>query len=739
MWGSLKIWQKLLLAGLLAAIPVATLLYLFLQSQNERIARTEAEREGLDYVLPLRTLLEWVPQHRVAASALLNGDASVLPLLEKTRAQIAAAVEAVDKVDGRMGRRLGTTQSWEAIRASWNDLRDNYAKLTAEDSYRRHTQLIAQIIQHIRLVGDKTGLTTDPELDTFYLVDSILQQIPWTVEYLGQLASHGSAAAARQSMSAAEEAQIRYLVRQVSSSLDSLQRNYRSAFGYNDQVRERLDATLATAMNAAGFLRNLTQRELLDRGSISVQPVAYIENGTTAVQKLFVLHDETAAAVRGLFEQRIQRLAAQKNSQLQTALLLLAASAVFAFLIQRGIARQIRSMRETFEQISVGNYDARAEVYSRDELGMMAETTNVMLANTLSLIQSRQERDRIQKSILKLLDDVSGVAAGDLTKQAEVTADMTGAIADAFNYMIGELRSIIGAVQDTTARVNRSAFHVREVTESLAESSQQQSQRVLVASNALQAMAQSIRKVADQANAAARVAEDALAAALAGGDSVRRTVAGMEKIRRHVQETARRMKRLGESSQEIGEIVQLISEISDRTSILALNASIQAAAAGESGKGFAIVAEEVERLAERAAEAARRITVLIQSVQKETNEAISAMEATTREVVEGSTVAAEAGERLSLIETVSQHISDLVRGISEVARRQADSSEQVASAVAEVSRATQTTAAGALQAAEDIRQLASMVTRLNESLSRFRVPPRETGPAPEAPEPVQAA
>lgn len=739
MLGSLKIWQKLLLAGLLAAIPVGTLLYLFLQGQNEQIARTEAEREGLEYVLPLRALLERVPQHRAAASALLNGDTSVLPLLEKTRAQIGEAVEAVDRVDARMGRRLGTTQSWEAIRAAWNELRESYARLKADDSYQRHTQLIAQIIQHIRLVGDKTGLTTDPELDTFYLVDSLLQQIPWTVEYLGQLASHGSGVAARQSMSAADEAQIRYLVRQVSSSLDSLQRNYRSAFGYNDQVREKLDGTLATAMNAAGFLRNLTQRELLERGSISVQPVAYIENGTTAVQKLFALHDETAAVVRGLFQQRLQRLAAQKNSQLQTALLLLAASAVFAFLIQRGIARQIRSMRETFEQISVGNYDARAEVYSRDELGMMAETTNVMLANTLSLIQSKEERDRIQKSILKLLDDVSGVAAGDLTKEAEVTAEMTGAIADAFNYMLSELRSIIGAVQDTTARVNRSAFQVREVTESLAESSQQQSQRVLMASNALQAMAQSIRKVADQANAAARVAEDALAAALAGGDSVRRTVAGMDNIRRHVQETARRMKRLGESSQEIGEIVQLISEISDRTSILALNASIQAAAAGESGKGFAIVAEEVERLAERATEAAQRITVLIQSVQKETNEAISAMEATTREVVEGSSVAAEAGERLSLIETVSQHISDLVRGISEVARRQADSSEQVASAVAEVSRATQTTAAGALQAAEDIRRLASMVTRLNESLSRFRVPPRETSPEPETPEQVEAA
>jgi methyl-accepting chemotaxis protein len=732
MLGSLKIWQKLVVAGLMAAIPVATLLYLFLNTQNEQIARTVAEQEGLEYVMPLRSLLERVPHHRVAASAYLNGDASVAPILERTQKQIAEAMESVERADARLGRKLGTTTSWEAIRASWNGLKSNYEKLKAEDSYQRHTQLISLLLQHIRLVGDKTGLTTDPELDTFYLVDSILQQIPATVEHLGQLASHGSAVAARHSMSAAEEAQIRYLVRQVSASLESLQRNYRAAFSYNEPLRENLDDTLATALNSAGFLRNLTQRELLERASIEVQPVAYIENGASAVQKLFALHDATAGQVRRLFEARLRRLAAQKNSQLQTALLLLAMSAVFVFLIQRGIARQIRSMRETFEQISVGNYDARAEVLSRDELGMMAQSTNEMLANTLSLIQSREERDRIQQSILKLLDDVSGVAAGDLTKEAEVTAEMTGAIADAFNYMLGELRTIIGAVQDTTARVNSSAFQVREVTESLAESSQTQSQRVLAASNALQAMAQSIRKVSEQANAAAKVAEDALAAALAGGDSVRRTVAGMDNIRRHVQETARRMKRLGESSQEIGEIVQLISEISDRTSILALNASIQAAAAGESGKGFAIVAEEVERLAERATEATRRITVLIQSVQRETNEAISAMEATTREVVEGSAVASEAGDRLSLIETVSQHISDLVRGISDVARRQAESSEQVASTVAEVSRATQTTASGALQAAEDIRRLASMVTSLNASLSRFRVPQAESRPALEA-------
>jgi twitching motility protein PilJ len=722
---NLKIWQKLTIAGLLAAVPVGMVLFLFVQSANQQIARTESEIAGLDYVVPLFRLLERLPQHRSAASAVLNGDSSVEALLPKVEGEVDAAVADVAAVDKRVGRNLGTENSWDSIRVGWQNLKERMRSLTPYESDERHTQLIAQVIRHLRLVGDKTRLTTDPELDTFYIADSVLNQIPWTTEYLGQLASAGSAVAARQAVTAPEEAQIRYLVHQVSNALVFLDTNYRSAFRYNDNVRKQLETTVNEAMNSAGFLRNLTQKEVLDSPQITVQSRDYLERGSNAVDKLFVLHDQSVDLMRRMFNARLARLNSQKWAQLGLALGLLFLSGLFALLIQHGITQQIRSMSKTFRQISVGDYEARAEVYSRDELGVMAETTNVMLANTLSLIQSREERDRIQGSIHKLLDEVSGVAAGDLTKEAEVTAEMTGAIADSFNYMIGELRGIIGAVQNTTWKVNRSAQDVQSTAETLAESSRDQSQRVLTASGSLQSMARSIRQVAERANSAAAVAEHALEGALAGGESVRKTVEGMSGIRVHVQETAKRMKRLGESSQEIGEIVQLISDISDRTSILALNASIQAAMAGETGKGFAVVAEEVERLAERATEATKRITVLIKSVQTETNEAISAMEATTREVVDGSHIASEAGERLTQIEVVSRQISDLVKGISEVARQQAAGSEQVAEAVAEVSHETQTTAAGALQAAADIRQLALMVTDLNHSLARFQLPGAE--------------
>ncbi|HEY3443278.1 MAG TPA: HAMP domain-containing methyl-accepting chemotaxis protein [Paludibaculum sp.] len=726
MFRNVKIWQKLVLAGALAVIPVLMLAALFLQSRNEQITRTQTELDGLDYVVPMRQLLERLPQHRSAASAYLNGAESVGPMMMSVQSQVDGAVSVLSEIEQKKGNSLGTLQSWESIRLRWQDLKQRVNSLSADESNRRHTQLLADVLSHLRTVGDKTGLSAEPDLEAFYLSDSILNQIPWTTEYLGQLATHGSGVAARRTMTAQEEAQIRFLVRQVSSSIEVMDRNFQSAFRYNSDLRKGLEGGVSKAISSAGFLRNLTQREILDSAAITVLPRTYLENGSSAVTQLFNLHDQATAEIRGHLQSRIERLVEQKWTQLGWALGLLLLSGVLVFVIQKGIAEQVRSMSETFRQVSKGHYDARAEIYGKDELGMMAETTNAMLANTLSLIQSREERDRIQESIRKLLDDVSGVAEGDLTKEAEVTAEMTGAIADSINYMMAELRTIIGAVQSTTANVNSSAQRVQDVTEVLADSSQHQSEQVRAASQILHMMAQSIRDVAERANDAATVADSALSGALAGGAAVRRTVEGMNSIRQHVQETSRRMKRLGESSQEIGEIVQLISDISDRTSILALNASIQAAMAGESGKGFAVVAEEVERLAERATEATSRITVLIKSVQTETYEAISAMEETTREVVDGSHVAGEAGERLAQIEDVSRQITGLVKEISTTASEQASSSDRVAATVADVSDGTQSTAQEALRTATDIRQLATMVTELSHSLSKFRLPPSDS-------------
>jgi len=410
-----------------------------------------------------------------------------------------------------------------------------------------------------------------------------------------------------------------------------------------------------------------------------------------------------------------------------TALVVLAAVILVvaaAFVLAGGLVRQIRAIGDLFAQIGAGNLKARAPVVSRDELGTMAVSLNSMLDNTLTLIQSREERDRIQGSIRKLLEEVSGVAEGDLSGQAEVTPDVTGAIADSFNVMIAELRRIIGEVRDTTLQVSSSASEIQTTTEHLAQGSEQQALQILDTTAAVDEMAVSVQQVSETSAQAAAVAEQALANARTGADSVGKTISGMSAIRGQVQETARRIKRLGESSQEIGEIVQLIGDIADRTSILALNASIQAAMAGEAGRGFAVVAEEVERLAERSAEATKRIGTLIKSIQGETVEAVSAMEATTREVVAGSTLANDAGRTLGEIEAVSNRLSELIQSITLAAKQQARGSESVAKSMGEISEVTQQTSAGTKQAAVAIRNLAELADELRESLDRFRLPQR---------------
>ena len=345
-----------------------------------------------------------------------------------------------------------------------------------------------------------------------------------------------------------------------------------------------------------------------------------------------------------------------------------------------------------------------------------------MLDNTLTLIQSREDRDNMQRSVMKLLEEVSGVAEGDLTREAEVTPEITGAIADSFNYMIAELRGIIGEVQKTTDGVTHTAASVRSEMETLSSASERQAKEILAASSQINTLADSARRVSESASGSTEVAHRSVQNARLGSAAVQETIGGMQAIRTQVQETSKRIKRLGESSQEIGEIVQLISDIAERTSILALNASIQAAMAGPAGRGFGVVAEEVERLSERAADSTKRIVTLVKTIQAETNEAVSAMESTTREVVEGSQKANQAGQVLAEMTSVVDQLADLIENISSDARQQAESSVQISSSITEISETTRGTAVETGRAAETIGALASQSAQLRTSLERFRLP-----------------
>jgi twitching motility protein PilJ len=394
--------------------------------------------------------------------------------------------------------------------------------------------------------------------------------------------------------------------------------------------------------------------------------------------------------------------------------------ALFEVLVNRRLRRTAAVLQEVADNPATRT---RIADPTRDEIGGMGQSVNGMLDKVLPLMEARQqERDAIQGAVMKLLDEVSGVAQGDLTKEAEVSADVTGAIADSFNYMIEQLRKIIGNVQMATLHVSSSANTIRATADQLVEGSETQAQQIVTTTAALDDMTTSIRHVSENAGVSATVAQQAMSNARQGNEAVQNTIEGMNRIRDQVQETAKRIKRLGESSQEIGQIIQLIDDIADRTSILALNASIQASMAGEAGRGFAVVAGEVERLAERSTDATKKIATLIKTIQSETGEAVTAMEKGIQEVVEGSKLANQAGQALAEIETVSSKLAELIHSISQASGQQARGSEALAKSMTEISHITQHTAAGTRQAAASVSQLATLADSLRASVSAFRLP-----------------
>jgi twitching motility protein PilJ len=334
----------------------------------------------------------------------------------------------------------------------------------------------------------------------------------------------------------------------------------------------------------------------------------------------------------------------------------------------------------------------------------------------------RQENDRNQQAILRLLDELSSLADGDLTVQATVTEDITGAIADSINYAVDALRGLVMTINQSAIQLDSATRQTQALSQHLAKASGAQSKQISSATESAGGMASSVAEVSGNAERAADVARHSVEVAHKGGDAVRRTIDGMNTIRETIQETSKRIKRLGESSQEIGNIVELINDIAEQTNILALNASIQASMAGEAGRGFAVVADEVQRLAERAANATKQIEVLVRTIQTDTNEAVVSMERSTTDVVGGALLAENAGAALEEIEQVSNQIASLVQNISASSRQQTGGAQNIARNMQVLKEISVQTADSTNATSTAIAKLAELSAGLRRAAAGFRLP-----------------
>jgi len=393
------------------------------------------------------------------------------------------------------------------------------------------------------------------------------------------------------------------------------------------------------------------------------------------------------------------------------------------------IRRTTKDLQAQFDAVSQGNLNAQATVYSEDELGHLASGFNEMARIIFTTTNEAQRKadeqeeakENLQRQVIRLLDDVEGAARGDLTVQAEVTADVLGAVADAFNLTIQNLRDIVQQVKVAAKEVTKGATNSETFARALSSDALRQAEELAVTLNSVQVMTDSIQRVAEAAREAETVARDASTIALKGGEAVENTVAGILEIRETVAETTRKVKRLAESSQEISKIVALISQIASRTNLLALNASIEAARAGEAGRGFAIVADEVRQLADKSAKSLKEIEQIVMQIQSETGSVMTAMEEGTQQVIKGTKLAEEAKRSLENIIQVANRIDILVRSITSDTVEQTETSRAVAHVMQSVELTAQETSQEAQRVSGALQHLVGVSRDLIASVERFRV------------------
>ncbi len=467
------------------------------------------------------------------------------------------------------------------------------------------------------------------------------------------------------------------------------------------------------------FQQNLKEFEtnhlLLTRGDDNRRPVTdpQILNG---LERLFsyeqVLGGGSATAARPFFPS-VEKILATKEARERLSTNLG---------IMRATLGEMDSVVKTFK----GNRGAQWIHIFIAASGFLASILGLVLIQRfnagIALEQQQEDSQRTQEAILRLLDELIDLADGDLTISATVSEDFTGAIADSINFTIDQLRQLVSRINSTAVQVSHAAQGTQQTAYHLAEASNHQAQEIAGASAAINEMAVTIDQVSANASESALVAGKSVSIANNGAKLVQNTIHGMDTIREQIQDTSKRIKRLGESSQEIGDIVSLINDIADQTNILALNAAIQASMAGDAGRGFAVVADEVQRLAERSAAATKQIESLVKTIQSDTNEAVISMEQTTSEVVRGARLAQDAGVALEEIEGVSANLAELIQNISNAARQQASSAGHISNTMNVIQEITSQTSAGTSETADSIGNLANMASDLRESVAGFTLP-----------------
>jgi len=744
LFSRLSLRQKFGILGLLAFTLIGVAFYAYIDNQQEKINVIKREQVGLHQAKELVALLQILPRHRGSSSGLLNGNAAMAEE-EKTTKELADRQIAV--FDG-LRKNIDDQElqkTWESIQRDWPRIAKKVSdrSVTPSDNFQAHTQLIAKVLEVLDLVVDHAGLSLDPYAESYFLMRATLVDSPILTEYLGQARGWGTSLLAKAAkpvvtkdkgkepatapvISLQERGKLSLMTAIAQSHLSEATRDFNKVLKYNPTLETQLTEQLKTASEWVSKAIKLSETEIIGKTSPSYSSTDYYKQYTQAIDEVFKMMDTGSQELDEMFNRQIKTASQQMMTLSAIIVGLILVCALVVLLIVSSITRPIDFLVDVMRKLDAGDNSVRANLTTQDEIGLLGRQFDDMMDHREAVrLGMEQENEALNNSIVELLLSVAQLAQKDLTVKMAVADDITGPLADALNLLSKETASVMSQVTQVAHEVAEVSQQVQAQSAQVVAVAAEEKREVEQAASELGEASEAMLDIAKLAVTCNQAAEKAIQNTDKAQETVLDTISGINSIRDTIRETEKRIKRLGERSQEIGGVVNLINEIAERTHILALNAAMHAASAGEAGRGFAVVAGEVQKLAENSREATSKISSLVNNIQLETADTVTTMNNAISQVVRGTELAQQAGNEMRATRDTTADLVKLVQTISTGSTQQSEVSQRLVERAKQIQKSTENTYAQLHDQGQQTERLVSLSDSLVSSVSIFTLPREE--------------